>query len=73
MCTGALVWSGVTTLVYGAAKEDVEIIVGFDEGPVHPNWIEEYRKRGIDVVEKVCQEKSRKVLTLYKNKSGIVY
>lgn len=73
MCTGAIVWSGVKTLVYGAAKEDVENIVGFDEGPVHPNWVEEYRKRGIDVVEKVCREKSREVLTLYKNKAGIVY
>lgn len=73
MCTGAIVWSGIKTLVYGASKEDVESIVGFDEGPVHPNWIEEYKKRGIDVVEKVCHEKSREVLFLYKDKAGIIY
>ena len=73
MCTGAVVWSGIKTLVYGASKEDVESIVGFDEGPVHPNWIEEYKKRGIDVIEKICHSKSREVLTLYKNKEGIIY
>jgi tRNA(Arg) A34 adenosine deaminase TadA len=73
MCTGAIVWSGVKTLIYCATKEDVESIVGFDEGPVHPDWIIEYKKRGIEVFGMVNHEKSREVLKLYKNKKGIVY
>jgi len=73
MCTGAIVWSGVKTVVYGADKNDVESIAGFDEGPVHPEWIEEFRKRGIDVIEKVSNEKARDVLRLYKSKEGIIY
>lgn len=73
MCTGAIVWSGVKTLVYGASKNDVEEIAGFDEGPVHPDWINEYKKRGIDVIEKVSNQKSREVLKLYRDKSGIIY
>jgi len=73
MCTGAIVWSGVKTLIYCATKDDVEGIVGFDEGPLHPNWIEEYNKRGINVIGKVNLKKSREVLELYKNKKGIIY
>jgi len=73
MCTGAIVWSGVKTLIYGASKEDVENIVGFDEGPVHPNWVEEYEKRGINVIEKICHKKACEVLKFYKNKEGIIY
>lgn len=73
MCTGAIVWSGVKTLIYCATKEDVESIVGFDEGPVHPDWIEEYNKRGIEVFGKINHKKSREVLELYKNQKGIVY
>ena len=73
MCNGAVLWSGITKLVYGANKYDVEKIVGFDEGPIHPNWVEEFEQRGIRVVENVLNEKSREVLQLYKDNEGILY
>jgi len=73
MCNGAVLWSGITTLVYGAAKDDVEEIVGFDEGPLHPNWIEEFNMRGINVIPNLLKEKSREVLQLYKDSEGIIY
>lgn len=74
MCLGAVLWSGVTSLVYGAEAADVEAILGFDEGPLPADWTEELRKRGISVrgggtlrVEAVA------VLELYKKKGGTVY
>ena len=73
MCNGALLWSGISTLHFGATKDDVEEIVGFDEGPLHPNWIEELEERGIKVIGKILHEKSRKVLQLYKDNEGILY
>jgi tRNA(Arg) A34 adenosine deaminase TadA len=36
MCLGATLWSGVTRLVIGAAREDA-IAVGFEEGPGFPS------------------------------------
>ncbi|KUG26007.1 cytidine and deoxycytidylate deaminase family protein [hydrocarbon metagenome] len=73
MCNGALLWSGITTLVFGATKDDVEEIVGFDEGPIHPHWIEEFKNRGIKVLGKILHDKSRQVLQLYKDSEGILY
>jgi len=73
MCNGAVLWSGVKTLIYGASKEDVEEIVGFDEGPLHPHWIEEFKNRGIKVLGEISHEKSREALQLYKDKQGILY
>lgn len=73
MCNGALLWSGITTLVFGATKDDVEEIVGFDEGPIHPHWIEEFKNRGIKVLGKILHNKSREVLQLYKDSEGILY
>lgn len=73
MCNGAFLWSGIKTLIYGATKEDVEEIVGFDEGPIHPHWIEEFKNRGIKVLGKIRHEKSREVLRQYKKNEGILY
>lgn len=73
MCTGAVLWSGVKTLIYGATKEDVEEIVGFDEGPLHPNWVEEFEQRGIKVIGKILNQEAREALQLYKDNEGILY
>lgn len=73
MCTGAIVWAGVRRLIFGANKKDVETIVGFDEGPLHPEWIEEYNKRNIEVVENFMNYEAVKLLKKYKEIGGIVY
>lgn len=73
MCNGAVLWAGINTLIYGATKDDVERIVGFDEGPLHPQWENEFKKRGIKVLGSVQREEAQKVLQLYKDKEGIVY
>ena len=73
MCGGALLWSGIKKLVYGATKNDVEELVGFDEGPVHPDWNNEMKKRGIDIVSEVLRDEARSILKRYKIKGGILY
>jgi tRNA(Arg) A34 adenosine deaminase TadA len=73
MCLGAVLWSGVTKLVYGASAADVTSILGFDEGPLPDAWPDELRKRGIVVDGERLRGEAVAVLELYKRKSGTIY
>lgn len=73
MCCGATVWSGVKSVVYGANAQDVESIVGFDEGPIHPQWAAQLNERGIKIHHEVMRQKACDLLHLYKDKGGFVY
>ena len=74
MCLGAVLWSGVTNLVYGAEAADVEAILGFDEGPLPADWMEELRKRGISVRGGgTLRGEAVAVLQLYKKRGGTIY
>ena len=74
MCLGAVLWSGVTSLAYGAEAADVEAILGFDEGPLPADWTEELRTRGIGVRSGgALREEAVAVLELYKKRGGTVY
>jgi tRNA(Arg) A34 adenosine deaminase TadA len=74
MCLGAVLWSGVTGLVYGAEAADVEAVLGFDEGPLPADWPEELRKRGIGVRSGgPLRREAVAVLELYKERGGTVY
>src|SRR5690606_5279367 len=53
MCYGAVLWSGVRSLVIAGSGPELEEITGFDEGPIHPQWDDELAKRGIDLVQNV--------------------
>jgi tRNA(Arg) A34 adenosine deaminase TadA len=64
MCLGAVVWSGVRTLVCGARDEDARAI-GFDEGPKPPRWVEELGCRGITVVLDLQRASAADVLEEY--------
>jgi len=72
MCFGALPWSGIRHLACGAKAEDARAI-GFDEGPIHPQWIDELKKRGITVDIEVCRDVARDVLSRYANSEGVIY
>jgi len=63
-CFGAIPWSGVRRLVYGADRIDVEAI-GFDEGPKVSDWIETLEKRGIEVASHVLRCDAVEVLQEY--------
>jgi tRNA(Arg) A34 adenosine deaminase TadA len=58
MCLGAVLWSGVRSLVIAGDGPELEAITGFDEGPVHPQWISELNRRGIEVVNNVLRDEA---------------
>ncbi len=73
MCLGAVMWSGVSRLIYGATSADVGAIAGFDEGPLPVAWAEEMRIRGIEVRGGLLRAEAVAILELYKAKKGTVY
>lgn len=72
MCLGAVHWSGVQSLLCGAAREDAERIK-FDEGPVFPESYAYLEKRGLRITRGVCRQESREVLEMYARQSGVIY
>lgn len=71
-CFGALIWSGVSELVYAANKADVEAI-GFDEGPKPERWVACLRDKGIAVIEELCRDEARHALSEYARRGGPIY
>ena len=72
MCFGAVPWSGVTSLVWGASREDAEA-AGFDEGDKPVNWMETLEKRGIRTRGEVLREEAAAVLARYAHREGAIY
>jgi len=73
MCLGAILWSGISRLIFGAESAAVGSILGFDEGPLPEAWTEELRKRGISVRGGSLRGEAVAVLELYKKKRGTIY
>ena len=71
MCFGAVPWSGVTSLVWGAGKADAEA-AGFDEGDKPVNWIRSLENRGIRTQADVLKDEAAAVLKNYA-KEGTIY
>ena len=72
MCLGATLWSGVRSVVYGAAREDASAL-GFDEGPVFEESYAYLEQRGIRITRGVLRDDARAVLELYRARSGKIY
>ena len=77
-CFGNTWWSGVKGLVIGARAEDVEEIVGFEEGPLPEGWPGLLEKRpaglpSVTVERDLLREEAREVLALYRDSGGFVY
>ncbi|MXS80073.1 MULTISPECIES: nucleoside deaminase [Nitrosomonas] len=72
MCFGAVIWSGVRSLVCAARGEDVEAI-GFDEGPRPENWIDELEIRGIIVTTDLLRDTACTLLRDYVACNGVIY
>lgn len=72
MCLGAVVWSGVRSLVCSAREADTRSI-GFDEGPRHVEWIPQLEQRGIAVTRDVCRDEAVEVLRVYAAGGGPIY
>ena len=72
MCAGAIMWSGIKTVYYGVSSSKVEKITGFDEG-YKPNWIREFKKRGITVYGNIEPQAGENVLKEYVNSGKEIY
>lgn len=73
MCFGSIPWSGLRSVVTGASGEQIEAIAKFDEGPIHPNWQSELRKRGIEVIENILSDRACNVFHQFANSEQPVY
>ncbi len=58
MCYGAVIWSGIRSLVIAGSGPELEEITGFDEGPIHPQWQQELERRDIDVVNNLLKDEA---------------
>lgn len=73
MCYGAVLWSGVRSLVIAGSGPELEEITGFDEGPIHPQWDDELAKRGIDLVQDVLHDEAVAVYRDFAASGALVY
>ena len=73
MCLGSVVWSGVREVLASAQPEDVENIVGFDEGPAPADYDQQLEKRGISIIPSFLREEGCEVLHRYVELEGVVY
>ena len=76
-CFGMIWWSGISRLIFGATREDVETLAGFDEGPLPVDWVQRLASRPplppVDVVEDCLRDQARQVLRRYRGTGGIIY
>jgi tRNA(Arg) A34 adenosine deaminase TadA len=71
-CYGALPWSGIQAMEFGAGREAVESI-GFDEGPCPENWRQLLEDRGIQVNGPLLEQEAFQLLTTYRDQGGEIY
>jgi tRNA(Arg) A34 adenosine deaminase TadA len=72
MCFGAVPWSGVGSLLWGARREDAEA-AGFDEGDKPADWIQALERRGIRTRGEVLRDEAAAVLVRYASGNGAIY
>ena len=72
MCIGGIMWSGIKEVYYGVPTQSVEKITGFDEG-YKPEWIEQFKKRGIVVYGNIERELGEQALRNYVAKGKTIY
>lgn len=73
MCYGAVIWSGVRSLVIAGSGPELEAITGFDEGPVPADWQGELEKRGIELMDGILTDEAVAVFNGFANSGALVY
>lgn len=72
MCLGGIMWSGIKNVYFGVQSKNVELITGFDEG-FKPNWLEEFKQRGITVYGNIESQAGEDALRKYVQSGKTVY
>lgn len=73
MCFGAVLWSGVRSLVVAGSGPEMERITGFDEGPLPPDWRGELARRGIALTDDVLRKQALEVFCDFASSGALVY
>jgi len=73
MCYGAVIWSGVRSLVIAGDGPEVERLTGFDEGPLRDDWVEQLNQRGIEVTNHVLEAEACEVFKTFGETGRLVY
>ncbi len=73
MCFGAVLWSGVRSLVIAGDGPELETITGFDEGPVPEQWRTELASRGITLTEDILRSDAIAAYEAYAASRPFVY
>lgn len=73
MCFGAVLWSGIRSLVIAGSGPLLEEITGFDEGPIHPAWREELTRRGIALQENILHQQAVEQFRKFAASGRVVY
>ena len=73
MCYGAVIWSGIRSLVIAGSGPELEEITGFDEGPIHPQWQQELERRDIHVVDNLLKDEAVAVFRDFAASGSTVY
>ena len=72
MCFGAVPWSGVSSIVWGASKAEAQA-AGFDEGDKPADWVDSLQRRGIKAQGGVLHGEAAAVLARYARRDGAIY
>jgi len=72
MCLGAMIWSGVSSMVSGARDEDARAI-GFDEGPKPAHITTELEHRGIHAQRDILRDEAISLLQRYQHNGQPIY
>ncbi|HVZ72959.1 MAG TPA: deaminase [Polyangia bacterium] len=73
MCCGAIVWSGIRSVVIAGSGPEMERLTGFDEGPIHPSWQDELGRRGIAVRDGVLRDEALRAFAEFASSGRPVY
>lgn len=73
MCFGATLWAGIRSLVIAGSGPELEQITGFDEGPIHPDWVAELSRRGISLADNILHEEALEVYRAFAASGSLVY
>ncbi|MCI5132135.1 MAG: nucleoside deaminase [Candidatus Electrothrix sp. EH2] len=73
MCFGALLWSGIRSLMIAGVGPELEQITGFDEGPLPPDWRSALAQRGIELQEQILRQEAVELFKEFSDGSGFVY
>ena len=73
MCYGAVIWSGVRSLAIAGSGPELEEITGFDEGPMHAQWDEQLRARGVELIDGVMTDEAVAVFRDFAASGSVVY